>query len=129
MKRIAQIRFFGDSNIFAFNDGKSAATSASLLGENNPPDLVSSALWEGTAFEQFVPILQLGIQALPGTQFNLGDNMDYPITIGQSGMYELDVTKSTLPITKLTFEKPSLDAINATPDGYLIIDIIYDDEG
>jgi len=45
---------------------------------------------------------------LPGTKFNLNANLD-PIIIGQSGMYELDLTNSSAILTSLTFEKDSLD--------------------
>ena len=40
-------------------------------------------------------------------------------------MYELDLTNSSQYLTKLTFEKDSLDSITNNPDGYLIVDIIY----
>lgn len=126
MKKIAQIRFFGDTNAFAFADGSGMIYSN--MAVNSPSDLISTELWEGAAFSQYMPIIQLGIQALPGTRFYLGNTTDNPIIIGASGMYELDVTNSSQAITKLSIDKNSLDAITANPDGYLIVDIIYDDE-
>jgi hypothetical protein len=43
-------------------------------------------------------------------------------------MYELDLSDSSAVLTSLTFEKESLDLINSNPDGFLIIDIVYQGE-
>ncbi len=122
IKKIAQIRFFGDTNSYLNSSDRNYI--ATQIDTNNPFGLTSLELAEGTVFQDYTPIVQLGIQALPGTKFQLNDNLD-PIVIGVSGMYELDLTNSSQYLTKLTFEKDSLDAITNNPDGYLIVDIIY----
>jgi hypothetical protein len=48
--------------------------------------------------------------------------------MGISGMYELDLLDSSVSITSLTFDKESLNLINTNPDGYLIIDIVYEED-
>ena len=78
----------------------------------------------GEVFTDYTPIIQLGIQSLPGLKFNLNTNLD-PIVVGASGMYELDLSDSSAVLTSLTFEIDSLNLINENPDGYLIIDIVY----
>ena len=123
-KKITQLRFFGDSNGFLNTSDVNAIYHQ--MDENQPNSLSSLDLSSGDAFVDYVPIIQLGIQALPGTKFNLNANLD-PIIIGVSGMYELDLTNSSAVLTSLTFDKDSLDQIDKNPDGYLIIDIVYDD--
>lgn len=123
-RQIAQFRFFGDTNT-NFNTRDSQAIYHQM--EDNQPDTLNSQnLISGQAFEGYTPIIQLGIQSLPGLKFSLNSNLD-PIIMGISGMYELDLTNSSVLITSLTFEKESLDLINENPDGYLIIDIVYEE--
>ena len=120
-KKITQLRFFGDSNGYLNTSDRSVIYHQ--MDENQPNSLSSLDLSSGDAF---TPIVQLGIQALPGTKFNLNANLD-PIVIGVSGMYELDLTNSSAVLTSLTFEKDSLDQIDKNPDGYLIVDIVYEE--
>ncbi len=71
------------------------------------------------------PILQLGIQGPPGTEFYLNGSNE-PIKIGASGIFDLDI-KNNARITELTFNSSSLSKI--TNDGqYIIVDIIYEGE-
>ena len=123
-KKITQLRFFGDSNGYLNSSDVNAIYHQ--MDENQPNSLSSLDLSSGDAFVDYVPITQLGIQALPGTRFNLNANLD-PIIIGVSGMYELDLTNSSAVLTSLTFEKDSLDQIDKNPDGYLIVDIVYEE--
>ena len=94
------------------------------MDENQPNNLSSADLSSGAAFLDYTPIVQLGIQALPGTRFSLNDNLE-SIIIGTSGMYELDLTNSSAILTSLKFDQTSLDSISKNPDGYLIVDIVY----
>ena len=71
------------------------------------------------------PILQLGIQALPGTKFYINSGLD-PIVVGFTGIYELDLDGQA-EIVKLTFNKDSMKRIEENSNGYLIVDILYDD--
>lgn len=121
-KRIAQFRYFGDKNSSLNSKDKDAIYHQ--LDGNQPNGLTGADLCAGTAFADYTPMVQLGIQALPGTKFNLNTNLD-PIIIGTTGIYELDLTDSSAVITSLTFEQDSIELIQANPDGYLIIDIVY----
>lgn len=122
MKKIAQFRFFGDNNS-KFNSTNQDQIYHQM-DSNQPASLSSTDLNSANFFANYTPIIQLGIQSLPGLRFNLNANLD-PIIIGASGMYELDLTDSSATITSLKFDKTSLDLINSNPDGYLIIDIVY----
>ena len=124
-RKVTQLRFFGNSNGYLNTSDRNAIYHQ--MDENQPNSLSSLDLSSGDAFVDFTPIVQLGIQALPGTKFNLNANLD-PIVIGVSGMYELDLTNSSAVLTSLTFEKDSLDQIDKNPDGYLIIDIVYQED-
>lgn len=124
-KRVAQFRFFGDANT-TFNTADQTVIYHQM-DDNQPSSLTALDLASGEIFEDYTPIIQLGIQSQPGLKFNLNTNLD-PIVIGASGIYELDLTDSSAVLTSLTFEKESLDLINANPDGYIIIDIVYQGE-
>lgn len=124
-RKIAQFRFFGDANT-SFNSTDEEIIYHQL-DSNQPSSLTASALASGDFFINYTPIIQLGIQSLPGLKFNLNSNLD-PIIIGASGMYELDLTDSSAHLTSLSFESESLELINNNPDGYLIIDIVYQGE-
>ena len=124
-KKIAQFRFFGDSNS-NFNSVDQDQIYHQM-DDNQPTSLTATDLASGEVFTDYIPIYQLGIQSQPGLKFNLNTNLD-PIVVGASGMYELDLSDSSAVLTSLTFEKESLDLINSNPDGYLIIDIVYQGE-
>lgn len=107
---VKQFRFYSDN--------------ASL---NQPSNATKSLLTSGRLFENYRPIIQLGIQTLPGVKFYLNaDVLSDPIIIGQTGIYELDL-KGDIEISSLTFDGSSIDRISETPEAYLIIDIVYDD--
>ena len=124
-KKVTQLRFFGDNNGYLNTADNNAIYHQ--LGENQPNSLSSLDLSSGDAFIDYTPIVQLGIQALPGTKFTLNANLD-PIIIGTSGMYELDLVNTSAVLTSLTFDKETLQQINMNPDGYLIIDIVYEED-
>ena len=124
-KRVAQFRFFGDANT-TFNSFDQTAIYHQM-DDNQPSSLSALDLASGEIFTDYTPIMQLGIQSQPGLKFNLNTNLD-PIVVGASGMYELDLTDTSSVLTSLTFEKESLDLINSNPDGFLIIDIVYQGE-
>lgn len=124
-KKVAQFRFFGDANS-TFNSFDETAIYHQM-DDNQPSSLTAMDLASGEVFTDYTPIIQLGIQSQPGLKFNLNTNLD-PIVVGASGMYELDLTDSSAVLTSLTFEIESLNLINENPDGYLIIDIVYQGE-
>ena len=81
-------------------------------------------LVSGSIFADYMPIIQLGIQSLPGTKFYLNNNSN-PIIIGHTGIYELDL-EGLAEITALSFDPVSISAIDATANSFLIVDIIYE---
>ena len=94
---------------------------------NQPASITKEKLINGKVFDEpsCYPILQLGIQALPGTKFYLNSSID-PVVVGFTGIYELDLDNQA-EIVKLTFNKESIEAINTNGNGYLIVDVLYDD--
>ncbi len=85
------------------------------------------SLRSGNAFRQYLPIIQLGIQTMPGVIFRL-NGANNPIIVGSTGIYELNVSDGAA-ITSLNFDDSSLTMIDQNPTGYLIVDILYDNEG
>lgn len=76
-------------------------------------------------------ISQLGIQTLPGTKIIINtedgaSNEASYITVGQTGIFELDVTSLT-PITSVQVLPSSMKNIITNPVGYIIIDTVYED--
>lgn len=94
---------------------------------NYPANLSYASLVAGSAFQQSMPVVQLGIQALPGTKFYL-NNSDNPIIIGYTGIYELNLEGLT-EITSLAFDAKSIQAINDAVNSCLIVDMIYEKDG
>ena len=84
-------------------------------------------LISGSAFTtaNCIPIIQLGIQSLPGTKFYLNNSYN-PVIIGNTGIYELDLN-GLAEVTSLQFDQKTLQAIHNNSNAYLIIDIIYED--
>lgn len=109
-KRIEQVRFYQNKDL------------------RNSPDGVNlnmNRLISGSVFSGKYPILQLGIQTLPGVKFYL-NNAVTPIVVGHTGIYDLDLEGIT-EITQLNFDKDSMMMINNNRDSYLIVDFIYEE--
>ncbi len=111
-RKVAQIRYYGDRENKA--DGK-----------NQPNNLTNVQLRSGSAFSQYMPLKQIGIQTMPGVEFYLNGSVE-PIIIGNTGIYELNVENLT-EITSLSFDYKSLKMINESPStAYIIVDMLYD---
>jgi hypothetical protein len=54
------------------------------------------------------------------------NNSNNPIIIGYTGIYELDLNGLS-EITSIKIDMSSLNSINKITNGYLIVDIIYED--
>ena len=109
-KKIKQFRYFSNINI-----------------ENNyPSNITHGELTSGEFFSQYMPITSLGIQALPGTKFEL-NNSGNQIIIGHTGIYEIELEPPT-EITSLRFDPLSIIAIENNDNAYLVIDIIHEGE-
>ena len=89
-------------------------------------DVSSDMFKDGTIFAEkgVYPILQLGIQGLPGTKFYLNGSI-YPICIGLSGIYDLEV-KNGVIISKLEFSADSM--AKYASGSVLIVDVIYEEK-
>lgn len=94
------------------------------MAKNQPSDVGGEGYYSGNVFHNYFPILQLGVQSLPGTMFYLNNAPD-PIIIGRTGIYELDLEEET-EISDIRFEYTSIKAIENNSNSYLIVDIIYD---
>ena len=108
-KRIGQIRYFGEKN-----------------KQNYPSTVNAIRLRTGAAFASVYPIVQLGIQTLPGTKFYV-NNHTTPVVVGATGIYELDIDGLS-NITDIQFDDKSLNIINNNDSAYIIIDYIYETE-
>lgn len=100
MKRMTQFRYSKDSSTVSTNELKF-----------------------GNIFESYPQISQLGIQGEPGTVFKLNSG-DYPITLGETGIYEIDLEDRgfihTINFLECTaFSKYQLGSV-------LLIDIVYE---
>ena len=105
--KIMQFRYYGEK-----------------VSNNQPSNISASNLASGHIFSGYLPITQLGIQTLPVTKFYLNNSI-YPVVIGSTGIYELDL-KGVTQITEIHFDKRSLNLINENNNAYLIVDIIAD---
>lgn len=109
-KQIGQIRYYANN---------SSANSPAISD-------LKQKLQYGTAFDDYYPITQLGIQALPGTKFYLNSTsteITSPIIIGSTGIYELNI-EGISEITNLVFDGASLNNIGENNQAYLIVDIV-----
>lgn len=122
-----QYRYFGEN--FSNLSIETVGTNQHYLNHplSNTADTQKDKLVSGEFLNISGPIIQLGIQTLPGTSFFLNQNIE-SIIVGMSGIYELDLTDSSGTIDKIQFDMKSIDNISNNPDGYLIIDIVYEGE-
>lgn len=79
---------------------------------------------EGELFAPYLPITQLGIQAPPGTSFQVNGSDSYAI-VGYTGLFEIDLSAGG-EIVSLGFSPSSLDYIAGNPNASLIVDLIYE---
>ena len=107
-KQVMQFRYYGEDE--------------TKKDKNYPQTITKEELVKGSVFLNYYPIIQLGIQSLPGTHFYL-NNSNTSVIIGSTGIYELDLEGYT-EISNLSFDRISLENIANNPNAYLIIDII-----
>ena len=93
-RRIKQFRFYSEND----------------TARNQPSNITPQKLSSGSIFADYLPIKQLGIQALPGTKFKV-NNSSEPVIIGSTGI----------------FEASSIASLSNLENGSLIVDIIYED--
>lgn len=117
-KAVHQFRFYKNSDAEERNEPAGDAFNA--VGG-------ASGFATGDVFKDYYPFYQLGIQTLPGTMVYLNGSED-PIIIGSTGIYELDMSDG-VEVYTLTVNGTSLNQISSAEDGYIIIDVLYDDQG
>lgn len=104
---VNQIRYYGEGH-------SKSNTNASVLSS-------------GAAFFNTLPIVQLGVQSVPGTMITI-NNHTSPIIVGQTGIYELNVDGISY-ITDLKFSGDVLQTINNSNGRlFLIVDYVYEQE-
>ena len=116
-KRVGQVRYYGTTI---------TGTRETPNPENYPASVTRSRLRYGSIFNSSYPIVQLGVQTLPGVKFYI-NNHTTPVIVGSTGIYELDVDGIT-NITDIQFDNESLNMIDQNPNAYIIIDYIYEME-
>ena len=96
---------------------------------NNPSGLTrSGGVGSGINYvlSNYMPLVQVGIRALPGTKVYFNNNSN-PVIVGFNGVFELDFSNSQAGavITSLRIDQNSLQLIEENDSAYLIIDMIY----
>ena len=118
---VQQFRYFGHTKADLNNTHTESIVNSNVQGNINE----LQTLTQGSIFEQYMPIISLGIQTLPGVAFYLNGSPD-PIIVGYGGVFELDLTNTDAKIQQLQFSQESLALVENSPGGYLIIDIKYE---
>ena len=85
--------------------------------------VTAEKLKTGNIFENFSQISALGIQGEPGTMFILNGS-DYPITLGETGIYEIDLQDRGFIHSINFIGNPAFEAY--TKGSRLLIDIVYE---
>lgn len=125
-KRVKQYRYYNDSTNEVGNLSAKVNQPQTITGDDGSSINVSHVHYvSGRVFGDAFPVLQLGIQALPGTKFYLNNAVD-PIIIGLTGVYELDLGGQT-EITAIQIDAASMVNIRDNYNASLIIDVIYED--
>lgn len=94
--------------------------------KNQPTDLLATSLISGSFMSQMAPVVQIGIQTLPGVKFYVNGATN-PIIVGSTGIYELDLGVGTV-ITSIRIDDESLALIESNSSAFLIIDTVYEVE-
>lgn len=111
MKKIMQFRYEGFGN------------------DSNYPEFAdyNAALASGNIFKDYPSISCLGIQAPEGMRFYLNGSV-YPITVGKTGIYELDLD-GVGRINKIQFNAEDISKYfpkKQEHNNRLLVDIIYE---
>ena len=126
-RNIFQFRYYNDSSSLNWPRGASCADWATVSIDKPNAKAFWSDEFEGqTPLPEHAPIIQLGIQTIPGTKFYLNGSK-YPITIGVTGIYEISV-EDGMTIESLAFNQISMERIRDNDGAYLIVDILVGEE-
>lgn len=127
-RKIKQFRYYHDNDndnnypyrIIEERDDEGNITNSYQESLINKSNLISGAI-----FADYMPAVQIGIQTIPGTRFNLNNSYS-PIVVGFSGIYEINVEDLT-EITSIRFDPESMNKIDNTLNTYLFVDIVYEE--
>lgn len=91
--------------------------------KNLPSSLLDTELISGSAFQDYTPLVQLGIQAPPGTKFYINGSSN-PVIVGSNGLFDIDLTQGG-SIMHLAFDSSSINWIKSNDSAILIVDVAY----
>ena len=99
---------------------------------NNPSGLTrngGAGSGINNVLQEYMPLFQVGIRALPGTKIYFNNNST-PVIVGFNGVFELDLSESgSGGITSVRVDQNSLKLIEDNDSAYLIIDMVYAKRG
>lgn len=116
IREVYQFRYYGEGSDKNYHP-KDPLNYSRINAEN---------LKSGNAFEEYMPVRQLGVQSIPGTKFYLNDSIS-PIVIGSTGIYEIELN-SLVEIKRLSFDPKSIEAVQQSPTFFIIVDILCEKE-
>lgn len=97
-----------------------------ILEEQWIKDKNSGNYWSPNLLENLGSVIQLGIYALPGTEFRTSENIEQTFIINGSGLFSLNTQQ--IPLNYLSLNKKSYENI-LKGQHFIIIDLIYKDLG
>ena len=115
MKKIYQYRYYGEDN----DNNTTKYDTGAKIGYS---DLVSGTFLDPNK----TPIVQLGIQSVPGGEFLINGSGD-SIILGSTGIYELELGAEA-EITSIKVMPATVKLVNDNANAYLLIDIMYEAE-
>ena len=117
IRKVYQFRYYGEGSDKNYHPSMEDKEYTKINAEN---------LQFGTAFQEYMPVRQLGIQSIPGTKFYLNDSVS-PIVIGSTGIYEIELN-SLVEIQRLSFDFESIETVQKSPTSFIIVDILCEKE-
>lgn len=117
-RKVIQIRYYNE------NDDKNYPL-APEAAEDMTQYATAESLKNGTVFKNYMPLVSLGIQTIPGVKFYL-NRSTAPIIVGSTGIYEIDA-KYLADINWLAFDQNSIKMVQENPSAYIIVDLLYEE--
>lgn len=89
-------------------------------------DQNTKKFWSPNLLKDLGSVIQLGIYALPGTEFRTNENIEQTLIINGSGLFSLNVEE--IPLNYLSLNKDSYDN-TVQSQHFIIIDLVYEELG
>lgn len=121
--KVKQFRYYSEP-IAATHVSKNYPKS--IIVDGTSVLLNASHFVSGEVFKIYTPMVQLGVQSMPGTEMYLNGSEE-PVIIGSTGIYELDLKLGTT-ITSLRFSSQSMNNIKNNENAFLIVDCVYQEQ-